>query len=83
MADQFAGHARTLVGPATKITRLVAGATDIDPLPLWLRCETAGSATLLAAESVAAVTQNLVAGEIVYARIIRFTAGNAVLDAYA
>ena len=81
MADAFENQRRGLTSPGTRHATLTAGAGDIDPLPLVIRCDVAGTASLTDSAGTS-VTYNLAAGERIDWRPTKFTAGTATLIAW-
>lgn len=81
MSDDFSNLARGLTSPGVYHATLTATVAEIDPKPLVIRCDAAGTATLVDAAGVS-IAYNLAAGERIDWRPTKFTAGTATLIAW-
>jgi hypothetical protein len=83
MSDEFANHQSGLESPFRHHYQVAASANDLNPRPRTLRCDVAGTATLVD-EGGTSLTYNLVAGEVIAGRIVKCTAlgGGCVLFAW-
>lgn len=78
MADTFSSYASGMSSPADKHFTITPGAAEMAFRPRAIRCDVAGSATLVDAAGVS-VTYNLAAGEVLAFRAVKVTAATATL----
>lgn len=80
MTDNAKGLPQRRSDPGTRCALVVAGATVMDPVPLYLRADSDGSVTLEGHDGVL-VTWNVLQGETIWMRPRRVTAASARLIA--
>jgi len=83
MPDSFLNHSPGLTSPGSQMFLITPSATPIDPPPRAIRADAAGSVTLTSIESVASVTVNMTAGEILPVRVRTVTAAGMTIHGIA
>ena len=78
MADTFASYSSALSTPGMKHFAITPSASEMAIRPRAIRCDVAGTATLVDDDGVS-VTYTLAAGEVIPFRAVKITAATATL----